>query len=343
MDLEDLEALLQRPSRRNWRSLCEVIDSIELIEPCQKLLEKNAWPDELRSLPGAWLRRLYNGEELPYLPLVTCLDAVQFESDKISPYAWANQVGLRNLTICKLYDEGFGDAGAEAFARSLYLGQVKKLMLSAGMTDRGAVTLASSKNLARVVTLNLQRNQIKRDGLHALVSSPYLKELHSLHLGRNTLDLEAVKALAAHRFALTRLDLDCTSMGGSMLEHLCESGALRGVKELNLSNNPIGRLGCEALAHCPELASLEILFLHNCGLDDGDVEVLLNSSTLGALQNLALSQNALTDKSVVLLAECGLLSGLTELDICHNPFSIEAAEERLRRSPALQQVRRLCV
>ena len=343
MKRDELVALLEKPSRLHWRRLCEALPSLsaEDIEACHALLA--SWPAALRVLPGAWLWRLYHGEEVPYLPLVSCLDAVQFESVRPTPYAWAKAPGLSSLSIFRLYDEAFGDEGAFAFANSLYLNSITELMLSRGITDHGAEILASSPKLARVQSLNVQRNQLTSRGVSALVRSPYLRELRALHLGRNPLDLKAAEALREHTFSLSKLDLDGANISGEMLRVLCASGSLRGLKELNLSNNRIGRAGCEALAACPELASLEILFLHSCGLEDTDVEILLRGSALRGLQNLALSENHLTDQGVALLAESEHLSDLTELDVCHNPFTVEAAAQRLQEAPGLSRVRRLCV
>ena len=98
-----------------------------------------------------------------------------------------------------------------------------------------------------------------------------------------------------------------------------------------------------ALARCQQLKQLEVLFLHGCGLDDGDALALLASPYLRSLRCLALSANAIGPRVVDALAESELCSGLDELDICQNPFPVEEAEARLRASPFLARLRRLCV
>lgn len=301
----------------------------------------SSWPDVYRTLPGAWLHRLFHQEAHPALPLVRCLDVVLPEPpSRPAPYAWAESAGLCALTILRLYEENIGDEGAFALARSPYLNRLIELRLSSGVTDRGVLALASSQNLLGVRALGLHRNRVSAEGIASLLS---LASLQALHLGRNSLETPSIKVLSQSTLLLQKLDLDYTNLTGEKLRTLCESDCLRGIQELNLSNNPIGREGCEALASCPHLGQLENLFLHSCGLDDDDVEALLSSSHLRALRNLALSQNALTSRSVERLASCGLLSSLTELDICHNPFSLEDAEQKLRASPYLQKVTRLCL
>jgi Leucine-rich repeat (LRR) protein len=344
-----IEALLAAPSRTGWRRLCAAVDDLCEGELTPDLLSRwrgrlSSWPDGYRLLPGRWLRRLLEGEEPPGLSLVACLDAVLFtEPPRRSPYAWAKSPGLRHLAILRLYDESLGDEGAEALAHSSRLTGLSELSLSAGVTDRGALALASSTNLSRLRVLGLSRNRLGALGLAALVSSTHLAGLRALHLGRTPLDGEAIGALCQSRLPLARLDLDCTGLSGAGVARLCESGCLAGLTELNLSNNPIGREGCRALAACPELSRLEVLFLHGCRLEDEDVAALLSATRLSALRNLALSANALGRRSVELLAESELLSGLTELDVCHNAFVADEAERRLGASPRLAGVRRLCV
>jgi Leucine-rich repeat (LRR) protein len=286
---------------------------------------------------------MMSGEALPAVGLVASVDIVQFKQERAPSFLWAERPELQRVSRFRLYDEQLGDEGAMAFARSPYLQNVTELMLSTDIKERGVVALASSPNLARVTALDLQRNQLDEAALRALVGSPYLRGLRALHLGRNALDLDAVGALSRHSFSLTRLDLDRTSLTGEALSTLCASGALRGVTELNLSNNAIGAEGCRALASCEGLSSLEVLFLHSCQLRDEDVEILLRGPHWKHLRNLALSQNQLTQKSVGSLAECEGLSGLMELDVCHNPFSPEEAERQLRASMHLERVGRLCV
>lgn len=54
----------------------------------------------------------------------------------------------------------------------------------------------------------------------------------------------------------------------------------RAARELNLSNNAIGRTGCDALASCRGLEHLSARFLHGCALGDDDVVELLASPVL---------------------------------------------------------------
>jgi Leucine-rich repeat (LRR) protein len=279
---------------------------------------------------------MYQGETLPFSITAACLDIVQLETARVVLFPW---VTLSSLKILRLHDDLLRDEGARAFALSAQLTQIKELALASGITDRGAESLCASPNVKHVERLNLQRNQLEEGAIRALVESPYLTQLRALHLGRNPLNEASITRLSEHKLSLSLLDLDRTSLNDRMVQILVDTGALRGIRELNLSNNILGRDACRALARCPDL---EVLFLHNCGLHDDDVEALLHNSQLRSLRNLALSENQLTDKSIALLAACEPLKSLHELDVCHNPFSIHEAELALRSSPYIK-VNRLCI
>ena len=141
---------------------------------------------------------------------------------------------------------------------------------------------------------------------------------------------------------LELLDLDCKGLDGPAVEALVGAPLLRGVRTLNLSNNPIGRQGCAALAACPRLGDLEVLFLHGAGLDDEAAELLLRAPWLPRLRNLALSENALSMTTIERLIGRGDL-GLRELDICHNRFAETEAEPALRSAPQFAGLQRLCL
>ena len=114
------------------------------------------------------------------------------------------------------------------------------------------------------------------------------------------------------------------------------------MRALNLSNNPIGAEGCAALAQSPRLHALEVLLLHDCGLDDEAVLPLLRAPWLPNLNDLALSANALSMATVARLADHRGLA-LHELDICHNRFHESDAEPLLRAAPQFAGLRRLCL
>ena len=324
--------------RSAWRAFTEALDALSDDEV--RALERSceAWPDALRSTPGRWLRRLLDGEDEPRLRFTRSLEHVLFpEPARRARLAWASTPWLAELTTLRLDDGALGDEGARAFGRSPHLQNLRALSLSFGMTADGVAALVG-ENTRQVRDLRLARNRIGARGVARLAGAP---RLEALHLGRNALDDEALDALPAWP-RLARLDLDCNAFTGAGLERLCASGRLAGVRELNLSNNRIGRRGCDALARAPDLASLEVLFLHGCDLEDDDVRELLAAPWLRRLKNLALSENRLSMVSVERLAQSAESYALGELDVCHNRFDPTRAEVLLRASPQLERVTRFC-
>jgi Ran GTPase-activating protein (RanGAP) involved in mRNA processing and transport len=326
------------PSRLAWRAFTNHVDALSEqavhdLAPCF-----TAWPDMLRTTPGRWFKRLLDGQDEPRLRFVRCLDQVVFDlPERRARLAWADTPRLTELTVLRLHDRVLGDDGPRALARSPYLRSLRELSLSTGMTAHGVADLASGP-CEELRSLGLPRNRIGADGVARL---GVLRSLEALHLGRNQLDDAALDALA-HWPRLARLDLDQNAFSGAGLERLCASGRLAGLRELNLSNNPIDLRGCRALASCKELERLEVLFLHNCQLTDEEVAILLGSPYLQKLGNLALSENRLGLRSVDALASSAQLAQLYELDVCHNQFDPKDASDRLRRSAHLASVRRFC-
>jgi hypothetical protein len=334
------------PSRVAWRSLCEALDAErEQLSAASVASVDDAlthWPARLRSMPGRWMHALRDGNVHPALPLIRRIEITLFAGPPVrAPYAWATTRDLRPVESLRLWDDALADTGCAALAESPWLTCLTELALATGITSRGFETLARWPCLSRLATLDLARSCPGPAGIEALAAAD-LTRLRALHLGRTALTGVAARALGELRApALDRLDLDAAGLTGDDVRVLAESGMLRPLRELNLSNNAIGRTGCEALAGTA-FDDLRVLFLHGCQLVDDDVRPLLESPLLSNLRNLALSENALGDSTVAQLAECDL-GRLDELDVCHNPFDPAAAETRLRAAPGLPALRRLCV
>lgn len=340
--VDDPLALAATPSRVAWRSLCERLDLAfdpALLPSLEAALAP--WPDALRGLPGRWLRALRHGDQHPALPLVRAVRATLFEAAP-DPHAWARCAGLRHVVALHLRDEHLGDAGAAALASSPHLAQLTALSLGHGITADGARALAAAPSLGGVVALDLARNRLDAAAVAALVASPHLGRVREVFLGRNGLGEAGVKALVAGPWRPSLVDLDANRLDGGAVAALCGGGMLADVATLNLSHNPVGRAGCEALA-AAELPSLEVLYLHGCGLTDDDVAPLWGAAWLSGLRNLALSGNRLGARALDALARCDALGGLRELDVCANALDAGEARARLGASAALRGVRRLCV
>lgn len=339
---DDPLALAATPSRVAWRNLCERLDLAfdpALLPSLEAALA--SWPDALRGLPGRWRRALRHGDQHPALPLVRTVRATLFEAAP-EPYAWARCAGLRRVVALHLRDEHLGDAGAMALASSPHLTRLTALSLGHGITADGARALAASPSLGGVVAFDLARNQLDAAAVTSLVASPHLGRVREVFLGRNGLGEASARALAAGPWRPSLVDLDANRLDGGAVAALRGGGLLADVATLNLSHNPVGRVGCEALA-AAELPSLEVLYLHGCGLTDDDVAPLWGASWLPGLRNLALSGNRLGARALDALARCDALGGLRELDVCANALDAGEARARLGASHSLRGVRRLCV
>ncbi len=110
--------------------------------------------------------------------------------------------------------------------------------------------LVSRPWFGALTRLNLNGNQLRREGLACLTGSASRSRLQALLLDENQLHDEGAAALAgAPRFRrVVRLSLARNRIGPIGAERLLDSPFLAGLLELNLENNPIGTRTKEKLA-----------------------------------------------------------------------------------------------
>lgn len=138
---------------------------------------------------------------------------------------------------------------------------LRRLMLdSCALGRAGAAELGAA---AEVTELMLGRNDIRRGGFAALLSSPLVGRLRALDVSRNGLDALSVEALGDHP-------------GAGALRALC------------LADNEIGDAGAAALFRSPHLAGVLVLDLSFCALGDAGVRALLDSPLCDSLVMLEL-------------------------------------------------------
>jgi uncharacterized protein (TIGR02996 family) len=93
---------------------------------------------------------------------------------------------------------------------------------------------------------------------------------------------------------------------------------LAGLRRLDLSDNPLGPGGVEALASCPHLTGLRRLALRGVRMGFEGAKALggdAASVNLAGLAALDLRQNTIYEEGVTWLAHCPHLAGLTELSL----------------------------
>lgn len=168
----------------------------------------------------------------------------------------------------------------------------------------GALALANAPGSARLKELDLSGNRLCTDGVHALVSSPYLSDLRELILGtwmvRNDIGDDGAQLLAAWP-ALRTLEIlsiynDIISPVGA--EALAASPYLRNLRILDLSDNRFGDAALAAFAASPVLQTVRVLLLERCNITPDGLATLTRSPHAKNLEIVSLRDNRLWGEEV---------------------------------------------
>lgn len=84
---------------------------------------------------------------------------------------------------------------------------------------------------------------------------------------------------------------------------LAQSALLDSVHELDLSDNPIGSEGIQALAGSAHLGSLTVLYLSDCPIDEKAAQALVQSKLLTGLEDLHVSEESLAENAEPILRD----------------------------------------
>ncbi|QJW99229.1 TIGR02996 domain-containing protein [Frigoriglobus tundricola] len=279
---------------------------------------------------------------------------------------------LTNLKSLRLPSNNLGNPGLRAISQAATLTALEELDFSSlarheryihdpVIRAAGMRALMDWPGMASVRTLNLNGNDMSRDGLRALLRSPHAAGIKALSLRDTRLDGQALGELDA---ANSQLRLDVLDLGQNVLKDLgaesvalapclrelkalrldrCEirlSGArlfvkkaffLNHLRTLDVGHNHFGSGGLEALlARGPE--ALHTLHMRDNDLFDGGAEVLAESPASNGLVELDLSQNQLKDAAARTLGRTGNLQGLLVLRLADNAIT-GAGAAALRSSP----------
>ncbi len=211
-----------------------------------------------------------------------------------------------------------GNAGAEALARALWFGSLRRLGLGFnGLGPAGVTAVAGSRRLTELKYLDLKHNAIGVRGLQTIAGNPALRGLTTLLLKCDS-EREHHRGLTEahfHKF-LTKLDMP-------------------ELRHLSLSGRPLGGKTVRLLAS-DKFRSLTRLDLSNCKLTDAAVAALATAPALKNLIELNLSDNKLSD-GLKPLASPRNLPQLSSCPLRGNRFGAALAKT-LRRRPVLGQV-----
>jgi uncharacterized protein (TIGR02996 family) len=108
------------------------------------------------------------------------------------------------------------------------------------------------------------------------------------------------------------------------IDQLARSGALKNLRELDISESGHEDDLLHHLARCPEWPSLESLDIHKAWFTPDGLRALASAPILGTLRDLNLERcNLRTSGLIELLRPPGRLSGLRELNLCENDLSTQ--------------------
>jgi uncharacterized protein (TIGR02996 family) len=278
---------------------------------------------------------------------------------------------LKKLTALRVPFNSVGSGAVGTLHRATTLPALTELDLSEvgsygrygedPIVDAGAMEeLAAWPGLARLGSLNLNGNDVSREGLRALLRSPFATGLKELGLRGNSLMADAVEEFGDAR---SGLHLESLDLGENLLRelgprYLARSPCLRELKTLRIDRCEVPPHGAVNLSKAPFVAGLRRLDashngfgpfgllallvaapaeLHTLRLVDNDigdagVTHLAGSPASDVLRSIDLTANGVGDPGLMAMAGSPHLRNLVALRLGSNPTS-PAAVAALKKSP----------
>jgi uncharacterized protein (TIGR02996 family) len=190
------------------------------------------------------------------------------------------------------------------------------------LDDAAVATLASSPLLRSIKNLSLGRNRCAITGTRALASSPYLEHLVELDLSQNPIEDLGLQAVIAspNLSRLKRLRVSRCSIELTGARALARSPLLGQLELLDLSSNPIGDTGVRVLSGSAYLSGLTELNLADTGLSSIGIEAFAQSPHVCNLSKFDLSYNTISTRGGAALAKSTHLQNLRQLRLRGNHF-----------------------
>jgi uncharacterized protein (TIGR02996 family) len=194
--------------------------------------------------------------------------------------------------------------------------------------------------MKQVTSLHVGSERLDLDTLRVLASSPFLSQLTELDLGGNDIGAEASKMLAAAAFLprLRTFRLAHCSLDGEGLKALISGLASSELESLDLTSNRLGSEAVLALAEAP-IKHLKCLSLGSNPLEGDAIHALQGAQFLEALTSLDLDDCKLGADAARSLAGCSFRQ-LRSLLMNHNGIAPDGAAA-LAASPRLQGLQKL--
>lgn len=234
------------------------------------------------------------------------------------------------LRRAEFQERGLGDAGLIRLLGSPHLDQLRTLDIDGQrLTDAAAGPLSRLPELPRLRVLRLWQHrfdprwsgQIGTDELPMILFVPPFANLsclmlENLPLGQKAVDLlDGLTQRGIRAVAFRRCDLGDEGVVG-----LCQSESFGNLRELDLTQNRLSVLACEALASSTATASLRQLALSSNPIGDEGAAVLVRPAW--ALRSCTLRNARLGDASLKTLSRASSLSPLRQIDMCGNQVGL---------------------
>lgn len=276
--------------------------------------------------PLRHIRLLDVGASLPSVfncPFLSRLTALTINGSYLGTPLARELAGAEHLAGLKslhLTSNKFDDESIQYLAGSPLLSRLEDLDLGNHdrMGETSAQILAASPHLSTLRKLELANCRLGPVGAEAVAASERFPNLQRLGLAKNDIGIARLQTLTRTNgfLRVPVLDLADNKLSAAGLQVILNrypfpvDAAANRLRDLDLSNNPLGDDGMRVLAACRHLANLRILRLVNCGISDEGVRILTSSLHLDNLVVIDLSKNPLTDSSGRYLRETSHLRKL---------------------------------
>lgn len=195
---------------------------------------------------------------------------------------------LAKLTALQVSSNAFTAAGIGAIPTATFAAKLKSIDLSSCNLDADALTALATGTFPALTSLDVNYNTA-RAGVRAVVEAPFFRTLEVFCANLNEGGPDVAEAIAATGFVpLRELRLSHNELTDAAVVVLARSKAVTKLTTLDLSDNPFGLEGVQALA--ANLPLLETLDLCRVPLGRPGAQALADSPHFKNLKRLTVSE-----------------------------------------------------
>lgn len=221
---------------------------------------------------------------------------------------------------------------------------LRTLSLEGCEATKNISAIANSSALSNLHHLRLKDCYMYEHAIQALAASPYLHHLKSLDLSHNWMPYSSIRAIVESviMHGVERLNLSRCLMRPVDMVTFSEGMYIQHIRHLDVSGNPIGDEGAEALATSPGLERLRSLDVRECELSVLGVRTLTQADFFAQLESLHIDDNLDNAQSYYELWKTPYMVGSEEFRVCADDLDTNALSEILDE-PALDGVKHVIV